>query len=123
MSTSPFEKDLDPAPLVEALKEKTKAGKVKWEPTAAENTFIASVGGGATLRIYLTTTQDYNEAGEFTTITVPELRLVDENGKLLWEISLYETKGELWSLFKLAQRIANKLDERVASLMATLEKL
>jgi hypothetical protein len=53
MSTLPLDKDIDPTPLVEALTEKTKAGKVKWEPTAEENTFIATLGGDTTLRIYL----------------------------------------------------------------------
>jgi hypothetical protein len=118
-----FDKDLDPTPLVTTLIDKTKAGRLKWEPTAQENVFIASVGGGTTLRIYMTTAQIPDDYGGLDTVDVPELRLLDEKGKMLWEIHSSQPKGGLWPLFKLAQRVANKLDERMASLMETLQNL
>lgn len=118
-----LEKDLDPTPLVATLVEKTKAGRLKWEPTATENVFIASVGGGTTLRIYLANEQVPDEYGGLDTVEAPELRLLDEKGKMLWEILPRQVKGGLWPLFRLAQRIANKLDERMASLMETLQNL
>ena len=123
MIAVPFDKDLDPSPLVATLIDKTKAGKLKWEPTAAENVFIASVGGGTTLRIYLTTSTGIDDNGQPESIQVPELRLLDEKGRLLWEIGAYQVKGGLSPLFGLAQRVANKLDERMASLMEALQHL
>jgi hypothetical protein len=118
-----FDKELDPTPLVTTLLEKTKAGRLKWEPTATENVFIASVGGGTTLRIGLTTVDDFNDLGRPDTIEVPELKLLDEKGRMLWEIHQHQVKGGLWPLFRLAQRVANKLDERMASLMESLQNL
>jgi hypothetical protein len=118
-----FDKELDPTPLVTALIEKTKAARLKWEPTAHENVFIASVGGGTTLRIYLTSAADFNDLGQPDTVEVPEITLLDEKGKTVWVIRSHQIKGSLWPLFKLAQRIANKLDERMASLMEALQNL
>jgi hypothetical protein len=118
-----FDKELDPTPLVTTLIEKTKAGRLKWEPTATENVFIASVGGGTTLRIYLSTTTTLDQYGEPEAVDAPELKLLDEKGKMLWEIHSHQIKGGLWPLFKLAQRVANKLDERMASLMESLRNL
>ena len=118
-----FDKELDPTPLVTTLLEKTKAGRLKWEPTATENVFIASVGGGTTLRIGLTTVDDFNDLGRPDTIEVPELKLLDEKGRMLWEIHQHQVKGGLWPLFRLAQRVAIKLDERMASLMESLQNL
>ncbi len=121
MNTSLFDKDLNPTPLVEALIEKTKAGKINWEATAAENTFIATLGGDTTLRVDLITPGDVDEWGNLE--QVPELRLLGDNGKLLWEIYSHQVMGGLWPLFRLAQRIGNKLDERIVTLMETLQKL
>jgi hypothetical protein len=118
-----FDKELDPTPLVTALIEKTKSGRLKWEPTAMENVFIPSVGGGTTLRIYLTSQDTVGNFGQPETEEVPELRLLDEKGKMLWEIHSHQVKDGLWPLFRLAQRVANKLDERMASLMEALQHL
>lgn len=123
MNALPLEKELDPKPLVAALIDKTKAGKIKWEATAEESTFIATLGGDTTLRIYLITVEDFDGYGNPSSGLIPELRLLGDNGKLLWEISNHRVNGELWPLFQLAQRIGNKLDERMATLMETLQKL
>ncbi len=53
MSNQPLDKELDPAPLVNTLVEKTKAGKLTWEATALDDVFIASVGGTTTLKVHL----------------------------------------------------------------------
>jgi hypothetical protein len=57
------------------------------------------------------------------TVWYPHLRLLGEKGKVLWEIHANQIKGGLWPLFKLAQRIGNKLDDRMAKLMETLQSL
>ena len=51
MSNQPLDKELDPAPLVKILVEKTKAGKSPWEATASEDVFTASMGGTTTLEV------------------------------------------------------------------------
>jgi hypothetical protein len=124
MANIPFEKDINPNPLVSALIEKTKEGKLKWQPTSLEDTFIVSIGGGSTLRISLVqewTTDDY---GNEVQITNPRLVLLTEKGTTLWTINDSDVVGtELWTVFKLARRIANKVDEKLATVMGYLENL
>src|SRR3989304_8402577 len=106
MSSHAPEKELDPTPLVNAILEKTKAGKLKWQETANEYVFIASVGGNTTLKVR------YNPEG-------PDiLSLLNENGKLIWEIT--DPMLPIDELFTSARRIALRVDERVEALMETL---
>ena len=123
MTGQPIEKELDASPLVTTLIEKSMAGKLKWEPTAREGEFIASVGGDTTLKISLTSGEGLDVYGQPETYQVPVLWLVDAKGRSLWEIEQSQVKGGLWNLYKLAQRIANKLDEKVAALVEVLQKL
>jgi len=86
MSSQALDKDLDPTPLLNTIVEKTKAGKLKWEATVNEDVFIASVGGNTTLRIFLETTKDIHPAtGQYGPVEAPVLRLLDDQGKTLWE--------------------------------------
>lgn len=123
MKNELLDRELDPTPLVNAIIEKTRAGKLKWEATALPNTFIASVGGNTTLKIYLEPTLRLDAIGKANEIPLPTLSLLDEKGKTLWEISSREVKGDLWALFRLAQRIGNRLDERMENLMEVVQKL
>ncbi len=117
MSYHNLEKDIDPTPLIDVLVSKTKEGKLKWEPTASEDAFIASAGGDHTLKIYLDA-EEYAPYEEF-----PVLALLDSKGKTLWKVTPAMVKSGLWPLFKLAQRIAHKLDDRIAGLVETLQRL
>jgi hypothetical protein len=124
MPNAPFEKEIDPNPLVATLIEKTREGKLKWEATSAENTFIVSMGGGTTLRITLAQEWTIDEYGSEVQITLPQLFLQNEKGLTLWVIYNSEVKSAgLWMLFKLARRVANNIDERFADLIGFLEKL
>jgi hypothetical protein len=113
MSSQEPVKELDPTPLVNAILEKTKAGKLKWDETADEDIFLVSVGGNTTLQVRQRS--DRYEGDRYI------LSLLDENGKLIWEID------EPWvptkELYALARRVARKVDERVEALMGTLQKL
>lgn len=122
MSTQQFDKDLDATPLVAAILEKSKAGKLKWEATANENVFIASVGGN-TLKIYLDTETRLDALGIAGPLESPVLCLLDEKGRTLWELRVRQVKEGLRPLFELARRVGNKLDERMESLIGALEKL
>ena len=106
-----------------ALIEKTEAGRLVWEATASEGTFIASVGGETTLKLTLESGFEINPYGEPEAYTVPALSLVAPKGRTLWEIKSNEVKGSLWPLHRLAQRVANKVDERIAALLEDIEKL
>lgn len=124
MSRQALDKDLDPTPLINTIMEKTKAGKLKWEATVNENVFIASVGGNTTLRISLETTEVfYDEIVQYRPMEVHVLRLLDDQGKTLWELQEGMLKPDLRPLFELARRIGNKLDERLEALIGALERL
>jgi hypothetical protein len=124
MSTPLLDKKLDATPLVKTILEKTRVGKLRWEATAKENVFIASVGGNTTFKIYLDRGEDFNPVtNSFETIEFPVLSLLDEKGKTLWEIRPGHVEGGLDPLFAMARRVANKLDERMEALIGVLERL
>ncbi|HMD99788.1 MAG TPA: hypothetical protein VKM93_20970 [Terriglobia bacterium] len=123
MTDVALKQEIDANPLTTALVEKTKAGRIGWQATANENTFIASVGGDTTLRLTLESVVDFDPYGQPESYDVPVLCLLDSKGKTLWEVHSREVKGGLWPLYKLAQRIANKVDEKVEALMEALQKL
>ncbi len=124
MNGHPLGKNVDPKPLVEALIEKSLAGKLNWQATADESAFIASVGGETTLKITLKKVETFDdERGEFGLQDVPVLHMLDANGRTLWEIDSSEGGAELWALHKLAQRIGNKVDDRLVAVMEAVQKL
>ena len=108
---SSYATQLDSVPLLNALINKTQAGKLKWDETADEEIFLVSVGGNTTLKVR----RDFNQHPSHL------LSLLDEDGKLIWEIHQPELLIE--QLFVLARRVVRKVDERVEALMETLQKL
>ena len=111
---SSYATKLDPVPLLNTLINKTQAGKLKLDETAVEDIFLVSVGGNTTLKVR----EKVNPDGDYYYHT---LSLLDENGKLIWEIE--EPSVLIEQLFVLARRVARKVDERVEALMGTLQKL
>ncbi len=116
-------RDLDFNPLVNTILEKTKAGKLKWQLTASDDTFIVSVGGETTLKLTMEAFEAPDMYGQMEIDHAPVLWLLDSKGRKLWEISSNQVEGGLWPLYRLAQRIANKIDDKVAGLMEVLQKL
>jgi hypothetical protein len=115
---------LDAAPLVARLLEKSRAGKLSWEPTADRRAFVTSVAGEMTFRLYLVTVTDIGDFGEPESVDVPRLDMLDEKGKVLWDIKQKDVTGPaLTELYQTARRIANRLDERVGTAMSALDKL
>jgi hypothetical protein len=110
---------VDVDPLVAKLQAKTKAGKIAWQPTAEENAFIAAVGTGR-FRIRKI---DLAEDWEREPNVVPVLDLFDEEGKLVWSIRSSQVSGGLFGLYELAQRIGNRVDERVHDMISALDEL
>src|SRR5438105_3005087 len=93
--------------VVEKLLATSQKGKVPWEATADDHTYIVTLKG-STFKIY--TVRDENG------FEVPVLSLTDESGKEIWRhtgkaLGYYqEPIGELWSI---AQRIGDKVDEKL----------
>lgn len=117
-------KDLDPVPLVERLLEKSLGSKLSWEPTADPAAFVTTVGAEATFRIRLVNEDDMDDFGRPTTVQVPRLEMLDDKGRLLWDVRQSQIRGTaLRRLYDAARRIGNRLDERLATALQALERL
>jgi hypothetical protein len=114
--------ELDATPLANQLLDKTRGGKIKWESTADENTFLATVGG-STFRVFLERVEDVNLSGQPEYIDVPAIALLSEKGKSVWTITSSDVKGGLHALYEEVRRVGHHLDERLAAALAALEKL
>ncbi len=117
-------KMLDPIPAVGRLLEASQNGKLQWDPTADRRAFVTSVGGEHTFRIQLETRTTINEFGNPDTYDSPRLDMLDDKGKLLWDIEMDQNNRKfLWELYEVARRIGNRLDERLDRVMKALDKL
>ena len=123
MTSQPVGKELDPTPLVTTLMEKSTARKLDWQATADEDAFIASVGGETTLKITLESVEDFDIYSNPQMKNMPVLYMLDTKGRTLWLISSSQVNGGLWPLYRLAQRVGNKLDERMVATIEALQKL
>lgn len=124
MTQPNMQEKIDAAPLVARLLLKSSAGKLSWEPTADRRAFVTSIAGEMTFKIHLVTVTDIGDYGQLDTFDVPRLDMLDEKGKVLWDIGQKDVKGTaLTELYQTARRIANKLDERVSSAISALDKL
>lgn len=110
------EDEPDPTPLVKRLVEKTREGKVPWEPTAQVDSFVATVGGNTFKVAMVAPSWAQSEEDEY-----PALSMLNEKGQALWTVA--EPSASLSALYRAAQRIANKVDERMANAIAALDKL
>lgn len=101
--------------LVTRLTELTEGGKVSWEETADERTFLASVG-----KFVVTLGEEPNYDG-------PDylFKILDGTGKTIDEA--YGMPGEEWSrlsnLYKLARRNALHVEEALSDLLSSLEHI
>ncbi|OHB68748.1 MAG: hypothetical protein A2V70_01795 [Planctomycetes bacterium RBG_13_63_9] len=104
--------DLDKEPdynvLLQALIDKTKAGKLRWEETADEDTFVAAVKGQRTFEV------SGKDAPQFV------VAVRDEEGKVFFQTPASSMAREL---FLLARRVALHVDEKIDSTMVLLENL
>jgi len=115
--------EIDANPLVSALVEKTKAGKLNWESTAAPDTYICSLKGDTTFKLTMGWGMERDNRIIPERAEVPVLQLLDAKGHKQWEIHSSDVKGGLWVLYELAQRIANRVDDKIAALVETVERL
>jgi hypothetical protein len=113
-----LEKPLDAEPLVKLLTEKTLAQKILWEPTANQDSFLATVSGH-TFKVFLASAPDWDQDSE----GIPCLALVNEKGTHLWSLESKEIAGGLWPLFRVVRRVAYRLDAKLDEAIDALKKL
>ena len=112
----------DPAHVVAALLDKTRVGKLRWEPAPQEDTFHVNIGGHTYLRIFLVKSEIRNTMGDIESHTIPTLNMLDEKGRIIWAVDS-RTVNEVRELHRQAQNRADRVDERIALLMDTLHKM
>jgi len=104
--------DPDALEMIVELLEKSKSGKLKWEPTAEG--FAVAIGGEIAFHI----SKAEDEAW-------PSLEMIDEEGKVVWEVrgkdAEYDERFD--ELYRIARNIGYRLNERVESVLKNLKKL
>ena len=103
--------------LFQEVLEKTTAGRIRWEPTAEENLFIAPIGGQFTLALskYVTATGAIDVG---LTLKDKERELV----RVTPDVKGVSISGFL-ELFEGASRQANRVDEKIDKVLGELQKL
>ncbi|MEX0716476.1 MAG: hypothetical protein WD066_07815 [Planctomycetaceae bacterium] len=114
-----FNRDPNYSHLLNALIEKTKAGKLSWEETADEFAFLAAVGGRQTFEIAHRKVRD-PLTGELTRL--PVLTVRGEDGRLLFETSGTPSEAAT-ELYALARRAARNEDVRVKESLELIQNL
>jgi hypothetical protein len=107
----------------EEVLSKTRACKLRWEPTAIESNYIAAVGGQFTLSVY-----EYER--EVRYFGVPSaahaLVLKDQEGRTLTRVTDMDdgiSEADMRELYEAARRLALHVDEKIESLLGALSKL
>ena len=99
---------------------KTRAGKIRWEPTAAESDYIAAIGG----RFILSISERHN--GFAAPPTAYALALKDQDGRELTRVQDVDegiSSPDIRELYEAARRQALHVDEKIESLLGALSKL
>jgi len=104
--------------LFKEVFDKTRSGRIKWEPLASESDYFAALPGGS---LSLTKSEGIVMlGGEYALV----LRGEDEQELLrVNEQVLGVTSGELRQLFELAKRQVLRIDENVDRLLGELARL
>ena len=128
--------------ILATLLEKTKMGKVIWAATSDPSTFVAAVKGSQTYRLRRESEVQPPERMDnpyaLGALALPnqprwtperrieyvELTVLDENGKTLFSIRQpAQNSSYAGELFTLAQRLANRVDEKVDQTLELLNAL
>ena len=112
----------DPAVVINALLDKTRVGKIKWEPTPELDTFEARIGNHTYIRVTIIRSQQRSPMGDVEFHTMPTLSMIDEKGRVVWQVDSTQVQ-ELRELHRQAQNRADRVEERLSLLMETLRRL
>ena len=110
-----LEKDPDYMAVIGMLLEATKAGKLDWQETADDNTFITAVKGEQIFEI-----REFEDRSDDSRYVY--LRVQDHEGNELYMTPRFYA-GEAVQLFELSRRLAKKLDEKIDSTFQLLSRL
>src|SRR5438874_2332702 len=106
--------------LFEEILEKTRSGRIKWEPTADEDRFVASVAGKFTILIK---SRDDTSVGIGLRVEGPALVLKDADDRVLITVG-YDIQGigphQLEDLWEMVRRRALRVDEKVDEALTEL---
>lgn len=106
---------LDYEPFVQALLEKTREGKLRWEETADEDAFLVSIRGEQTVEIRSAPSILVNDNRY-------EVVVRDREGKVLFDFSALQ-RSTAASLYQQAKRIASRIDEKLDSSLQLVKSL
>ena len=107
----------------EEVLSKTRAGKIRWEPTAIELNYIAAVGGHFTLSL-----AEYERERRYLGLPsmAHSLALKDQEGRTLTNVTDMDDgipEADIRELYETARRQALHVDEKIDSLLGELSKL
>jgi len=107
----------------EEVLSKTRAGKIRWEPTAIESDYIAAVAGQFTLSV-----AEYERQIRYIGqhIMAHSLALKDQEGRTLTTVTDTDDgipEGDMSELYETARRQALHVDEKIDNLLGELSKL
>ena len=104
--------------LVGKLSEKTEGKKITWKPTAEEHTFITTIKGNT---FHIMRSKDEWQQPHTA------LMMVTEDGRTIWRLDdegrPMHLQTELHSLYDLAQRIGDRVDEKLSEALKSLDLL
>ena len=107
----------------EEVLSKTRIGRIRWEPTADESSFIAAIGGHFTLVVSEYPTPSYVFG---MSPTICALTLKDQDGRELTKVTSSDaliSEAGMHELYETAKRQALRVDEKIDSLLGELSKL
>jgi hypothetical protein len=104
--------------VLNALIEKTKAGKLRWDETADEDTFLAAVKGKQTFVI--SKKKIWTDTGDLRRFPILSVR--DGEGRTLFETPK-ETCEKAGELLRLAGAVAKQEDQRIDETLQLLNQL
>lgn len=118
-----LEKEPDYETVLQALLEKTKQGKVAWQETAKEDTFVAAAKGEQTFEItYIDPSRTAGGVVIGAGAPYAVLTVKDREGKLLFETPSDGLATAL-ELFRAARRVALRVDEKIESTLELIDQL
>jgi len=104
----------------EGVLSKTRAGRIRWQPTADESEYIAAIGGQFTLSVSQYADEDFHPHTRYALI------LKDQDGRLLTRVTSIDvgidTEG-IRELYETARRQALKVDDKIDQVLGELSKL
>ena len=109
--------------LVEKLIEKSLAGKLKWQETAEDDTFVTAVKGRQTFHVSAQFGGLHLRDNEVEQDVVTKLEVHGFEGKIIIDFRETGQSSSLFELFSVAKRVALRIDERIDESLELLNSL